>query len=109
MKYAYLIFICDLQQTSQQDPTVLVSQVAAEKKLFRVTISTDYEPKLLVYLSRIFMRLGMQQAASSAEKVRTILYAYRHLTQHVAFRHRTPPHEILVSLPFVYFNAQQLR
>ena len=34
-----------------------VSQVAAEKKLFRVTISTDYEPKLLVYLSRILCDL----------------------------------------------------
>ena len=60
-----------------------------------------------------FMRLGLQQAASSADKVKTILYARRHLTKHVvAFRHRTPPHEILVSLPFILlvcFNAQQLR
>ena len=43
-----------------------------------------------------FMRHGMQQTASTADKVKTILYARRHLTQHVAFRHRTPQHEIFI-------------
>jgi hypothetical protein len=35
LKYARLIFICYLQETTQQDPAVLVSQVAAEKKAAR--------------------------------------------------------------------------
>jgi hypothetical protein len=35
LSYACLILICDLQQTTQQEPTVIVSQVAAEKMAAR--------------------------------------------------------------------------
>ena len=35
LKYECLILICDLQEITQQDPAVLVSQVAAERKAAR--------------------------------------------------------------------------
>ncbi len=37
MKYACLILIRDLQETTQQEHTILVSQVAAEKLATKIT------------------------------------------------------------------------
>ena len=90
------------------DPVSLKGSLAAVQG-YNINGLRAQAPSIFV---KDFMRVGMQQAASSADKVKTILYARRHLTQHVAFRHCTPPHEILVSLPFILlvcFNAQQRR